>query len=141
MVKTKGVERAVSNCKGSAGLIPQRYKEGIMATTDWQARAIAGDQLYKDKIAEAIAQDLRKKGIQKVTDADWKDASATKGASRIGPGISAAGEDFRKGIAGVIGVIEGVQLPERVADADTNIDNRVKPIARALQNAKREGRL
>ena len=94
MVKTKGVERSVSNWKSSAGVIPQRYKEGINATNNWQASALAGDDLYKTQIAASIANDSRKKGIAKVSDSEWKEAASNKGASRIGPGINAAESDF-----------------------------------------------
>ncbi len=141
MVKTKGVERAVSNWKSGVAGASGRYTEGVKATTDWQERAKAGDAAYKIGIQDAIARDARMKGIDKTPNSKWQSAAEIKGTQRWSPGVNAAEGDYRKGLGPVLSVIEGVTLPERTTDAAANVAARVTPIAVALQQAKREGRL
>lgn len=141
MVKTKGVERSVSNWKSGVSGASGRYTEGVRATNDWQEKAKAGDAAYKAGIQEAIARDARLKGIEKTSNSEWQNATATKGSQRWAPGVNAAEGDYRKGLGPVLSVIEGVTLPERTNDAAANVAARVTPIAVALQQAKREGRL
>ena len=141
MVKTKGVERSVSNWKSGAAGGAGRYAEGVKATSDWQAATLASSELQKQRAAEAAAKDLFRKGIEKTSNSAWQNAAAVKGMRRWPEGINAAEGDYRKGIGAVLGVIEGVALLPRTSDPDTNIDNRVKPIARALRSASEEGRL
>ena len=141
MVKTKGIERSVSNWKGGVSGASGRYTEGINATNDWQERAVASKQAYEQGIQQSIANGSREKGLAKVSNSEWKNKAATKGSQRWAPGVNAAEADYRKGLAPVLGVIEGVNLPERTNDAAANVAARVTPIAVALQQAKREGRL
>lgn len=136
MVKTKGVERAVSNWKGAAAVVPGRYSEGVGQARDVIAKSIEADDLWKERIAAAMARDARKKGLAEVSDEEWRRKALDKGAKRIGPGMAAAESDFRKGIGEVISVIEGVSLPPRTGDVTANIMNRVVPIATALRAMK-----
>lgn len=137
MVKTKGLSATVANWQGSIGVIPGRYKAGINATTDWKQRAEASNELWKQATQEAISNDMRAKGLSRTSDSDWKSAALEKGASRIGPGIRAAVDDYQKGMGPVISAIESVSLPDRVADAEQNVINRVLPIVKALQALRR----
>ncbi len=141
MVKTKGVERSVSNWKSGVAGASGRYAEGIQATNDWQEKAMAAEDRYAAGIQSAVANRSREKGLSKVSNSDWKSKTASKGTVRWSPGVNAAESDYRKGLAPVLSVIEGVALPERTNDAAANVAGRVTPIAVALQNAKREGRL
>ena len=141
MVKTKGIERSVGNWKSGVAGASGRYAEGVKSVTDWQAKAIASEDRYAAGIQAAIANRSREKGLSKVSNSDWQNAAANKGAQRLAPGVNSAEADYRKGLAPVLSVIEGVNLPERTNDAAANVAARVTPIAVALQNAKREGRL
>ena len=141
MVKTKGVERAVANWKQGAAGATGRYTEGVAAVTGFTEAAIKGEALFAQKIQEAIASGSRSKGLAKAGDTKYKTGVTIKGAQRWAPGVAAAESDYRKGIGGVLSVIEGVTLPDRTADAAANVAGRVTPIAVALQNAKKEGRI
>jgi len=136
MVRTKGLSATVKNWEGSIGVIPGRYRSGVEATNNWKARATAGDDLWKTRTSEAIANNSRQKGLDKVSDSDWKNNALGKGASRIGPGIRAAVADYSKGMAAVLSAIESVSLPDRVADPEQNVINRVVPIVKALRALK-----
>jgi len=137
MVKTKGLAATAANWKASHGRVPAAYSAGVQAASGVIDAAKAGEDLYAAKVQEAIANKSRVKGLDKVTDADWKTAATGKGAARIGPGMAAAAEDYNKGMSKNLSVIEGVTIAARVADPMTNIDNRLKPIAQALYNSKR----
>lgn len=141
MVKTKGIDRATSNWKAGVAGASGRYTEGINATNDWQEKAMAAEESYATGIQQAVANRSREKGLSKVSNSEWKSKTATKGGQRWMPGVNAAEADYRKGLAPVLVIIEGVSLPPRTNDAAANVAARVTPIAVALQNAKREGRL
>lgn len=138
MVETKSLEATVSNYKDGIGKAPARYKAGVEKNTNQNERAIEAQGLYEARIAESIANKSRVRGLQKSSTAAWKQAAATKGASRIGPGMTAALPKFSTGIGEVLSVINGVTIAERTADPMANIDGRVKPIAQALYDYKRK---
>ena len=141
MVKTKGIEATVKNWRDAQGRVPAAYKAGVEQASGVIEAAKAAEPLYATKVQEAITNQSRLKGLGKVTDADWKKAATEKGAVRIAAGMAAAEPDFRKGAQGNLAVIEGISIPPRAADGNTNIDNRLKPIALGLEKAKKEGRL
>ena len=138
MVETKSLESTVANYRDGIGKAPARYKQGVEKNTNQNENAIAAQGLYEARMAESIANKSRVKGLQKSSTAAWKQAAATKGASRIGPGMTAALPKFQSGIAEVLSTINSTTIAERTADPMTNIDNRVKPIAQALYNMKRK---
>ena len=141
MVQTKGIQRAVANWKSGVAGASGRYMEGIKATNDWQQKAMAGEESYAAGIQAAVANRSREKGIAKTSNSEWQANAITKGGARWAPGVNAAEADYSKGLAPVLSVIESVTLPPRTNDAAANVAGRVTPIAVALQNAKREGRL
>ena len=136
MVKVKPMSQITANYKSAIGSVPAKYKTGIEGTTDWQSKAMAGEDLYAEKIQEAISNQSRARGISRVSDGEWKSAAAGKGAARIGAGMNESLPKYTSIMTEVRSVLEGVSLPERVADPMQNIDNRVKPIAQALHNWK-----
>lgn len=137
MVKTKGIAATVSNYQGAIGRVPGAYKAGVSGATDWQANALKGEDLWKQKIAEAAANNARSRGISKVSDGEWKTAASNKGASRIAGGMTESLPKFQRNMSEVLSVIEGTQIADRVADGEANVDGRVKPIVRNLQNWKK----
>jgi len=136
MVKTKGLAQTQKNWDAGIGRAPAKYAEGVRNTSDWQAKSIAGEDLFGQKMSEAISNKSRANGISKVSDSEWQSAALDKGASRIGPGMTAAKAKFGTGIAKVLGAIESVQIAPRSADPMANVDGRVKPIVAALHAIK-----
>ena len=136
MVDTKPLEAVRRKWEGAISRVPAAYSEGVGNARDVIAKAIAAEDLYAQRVQEAIASKKRARALAEVTDEDWRRAAQEKGAARIGPGMTASKEKFGKGIARVLEVIQGVQLPPRTADAMANVDNRVKPIVAALRKMK-----
>ncbi|MHA1409345.1 MAG: hypothetical protein ACTSQY_03315, partial [Candidatus Odinarchaeia archaeon] len=118
---------------------PQAYKDGIQRTSGWQQKAIEGEELYKQKLQESMAAGLRAKRIANVSDEQWKKAAAEKGSARIASGMAASKDKFNSGMAKNLSTIQNVSIPKRVADPMANIDNRLKPIAKALHDQKMQG--
>lgn len=136
MVKTKGISKTVENYRGAVGRVPAAYKAGVEGANDWQSNAINSEELYQQKLQESFARNARARGLSRVSDAEWKRAASEKGAARIGAGMNASMPKYQQAMGEVIGVIEGVSLPDRVADPIANVDNRVKPIVSALVDYK-----
>ena len=141
MVKTKGISATQANWEGAIGTVPAKYQQGVNAATDVINKAIAGESNYVAGIQRAAANQSRVKGLQKVSDSDWKKAALEKGAPRIAQGMTAAKAKFGSGMSKVLGVIEGVSIAEKGQDVTQNVMNRVVPIAQALRNAKEQGNL
>ena len=138
MVNTKTLEATVSNYRDGIGKAPARYKAGVEKNNNQNENAIASQPLYEARVQESIANKTRVKGLQNSSTAAWKQAASTKGASRIGPGMTAALPKFSTGISNVLATIQGTTIAERSADPMANIDGRVKPIAQALYDMKRK---
>ena len=129
---TKSPSAATENWNASIGRVAGAYKKGVEAATNVIERSKAAEETWKAGIQAAAARDARRKGLEKVSDADWKKAAVDKGAARIGAGMTAGKEKFARGISEVIGVLQGISLPPRSIDPEANVDARVKPIAREL---------
>ena len=136
MVKTKGLAATQANWETGIGRAPAAYAKGVQGTNDWQEKAIAGEELFAQKIQEAVANKSRANGISKTSNAEWQKQALDKGAARIGPGMNAAKAKFGTGISKVLSAIEGVQIAPRSADPMANVDGRVKPIVAALHAIK-----
>jgi len=138
LVRTKGIERTSQNWKGAIGAVPAKYKAGIQGAQNWQANAVAAEELWAAKVAEAAANRTRAKKLSQVSDSEWKQRASELGSARIASGMTAAEGKFRKGMADVLSTIEATSIGERTADPMANIDARVKPIAKALYDMKRK---
>ena len=133
----KSLERIKANYKGAAGTAAARYKEAIPGIA-WQAAAIAGQDLYESQMRDPEVLARRGKNITKVSDASFQSAMEKKGAPVIGARMSDAADKQAANFAPYKAAIEAVALPDRTADAMTNIDQRLKPIVAALVAKKKE---
>jgi len=132
MVDTKSNEQTQANWEGAIGRVPAAYTAGVNNAKDVIAKGVAAEDLYAEKLQASIASKKRARELGKVSDEDWKNATRSKGAARIGPGMTAAKSDYREGMGVVLDTIRSVSIPKRTADPMANIDNRVKPIVAAL---------
>jgi len=132
-LETKSASEAVSNWTDAIGRIPAKYKKGVESASNVIERSKAAEENWKNAVQEAAAREARRKGLEKISDADWKRAATEKGAARIGPGMQAAKDKFARGISEVIGVLQGINLPPRTLDPEQNVE-RVRVIARQLHD-------
>lgn len=136
MVKTKTADEAAKNYQAAISRVPDAYKRGVQAADNVIENAIAAEGLYAEKVQEAIAKGSRVKGLERTSTDAWRKRAAEVGAKNIGTGMRNAAEKQKAGIKRVIEVLQGVELPARTADSMANIDNRLKPIVRALETLK-----
>lgn len=117
----------------SISRVPNRYKQGIERTQGFISAAIAGEDIWAAKTQEAIADRRRATKLGELSDTDWKNPALNKGAARIGPGMTASKDKRSRNYEPIRAALAGLSLPARVADTDTNIDNRVKLVVRTMQ--------
>jgi len=135
MVKMPSQSQIQQRYTSAVAVVPERYKNGIDGTTDWKPKALAGQNLYVQRMQDPGVLSRREKGLQRVTDADWKGKALAVGVQRIGPGMSAGAAKQAANYEPVRKALEGLTLPERTADAMANIDARVKPVVQAAKQA------
>lgn len=99
-----------------------KYERGIAATDNWQADTLRGEKNYEDGVKRAITEKKFGKGVEKVTDAEWKE-QAMKKADRLPSGIEAAKGKFKENMAPVLEHIKDSvsRLPDRgISGSDAN---------------------
>ena len=120
---------------GSLGNVPGAYKAGIERTTNWKDKALAGQNLYEQQMQNAAVLRRRAVALERVSESDWKSRAASLGSTRIAEGMRNGAEKQAANYEPVANALRSVELPDRTADPMANIDNRVKPIVRAMVQA------
>lgn len=120
-----------------AGRAPAKYKAKVAKTTGVIQAGIDGESLYAAKMQDVIANGTRAKGLSKVSDSDWQKGASEKGAARIGPGMLAAQDKRTRNYETTRSALDGLTLADKTTDAMTNIDNNVKAVVKAMQDAKK----
>lgn len=136
VVKTK--EEARANFEASIAYIPSRYTAGV-GKADWHTPA-ASDQAelnFGDAMSKVISEKRRQKGVQETSNADWQQASVSKGAPIIGERIRLALGKWQANWGPIYDqVISKVQtLPARTTDWRANITQRLVPTVEAWKQA------
>lgn len=119
------------------GRASSRYKDGVQATTGWQAAAIAGESNYAAGVAAAAADGRRAKALGAVSDSEWQRKATDLGAARIGPGMTANADKRTKNYEPIRSALASLSLPARTQEPMANIDARLKPVVEAEIAAKR----
>ncbi len=112
------------------------WKSQTLKTPSWQAKAVSEDaeNLYSAKVTAAIANKSRQKGVQKVSDGEWKGSVTATPSTTYSTATQTKAPKARKNFAPAAAVIDAAQaaLPARVADGHQNLVNRAGPIVDAL---------
>lgn len=109
------------------------YEAGINTPDeDWATNTIAAMGAYKGAVQAADIGRRFAGGVKKVGTEKWKRKALELGVDRYGPGVLAAGDDYKAGFAPFIEVIEGTDLPDRKPRGDPANIERVKKLADAL---------
>lgn len=119
----------------SLGQVPANYKSGIERTTGWKEKALNGQGLYEQQMQNAAVLRRRAVALERVSEADWKSKASNLGSMRIADGMRNGAEKQSQNYEPIANALRAVELPERSADPMANIDNRVKPIVRAMVQA------
>lgn len=138
-MKIKSLDISKKNYIASATEAQSRFKDGI-ADADWKTNASSpeAEALYATKVQEAISNQSRRKGIEDVSNEEWKQKALSKGGNRIASGMKGGSDDWQRGYSPYHSTIASLELPPRTADAVQNVINRVVPIVEALVAKKKE---
>ena len=141
MVKIKSQAEISENYDKGIARAPENYKKGIQRTNDWQEKASSeqAEANYADGVQRAAASKLRQKKVSQVSNEEWKQKAANIGSTRIGSGMKAGAGKRAKNFEPYRQLIESTSLPERTTDAESNVMNRVVPLAKGMQDLKRAG--
>lgn len=137
MVRVKSETDIKANYEKSTGDVGRRFEIGVK-TADWQSNAKEGQALYEEMMAKAEVLARRLKGIDRVSDAEWRSQTITKGKGIIGSRMKMASGKQIDRYRPYRNLIEGIDLPAKTADVETNIANRCVPIAVAQRKLKEE---
>ena len=137
----KNISQAQENYVQSITIVPQRYQQGVEGA-DWK-KGVSNPQAntnYKDGVQRAISENAWKKGVDKISNEEWKNAALTKGASSISEGMRQGQEKYATNFAPILSAINSAvsSLPPRTTDPMANIDSRLKPIVKAAINAAKK---
>ncbi len=139
MVDVKPISEAKDNYVKSTTLVRDRYEKGIKRG-NWKENAGSSEseQLFAEQMQKAISNKSRQKGISKVSEGDWRDSALEKGAPVIAQNMKLSSGKWADNVQPFLDVMEGINLPAKVADVEQNIMNRSVPIAVALRKKKEQ---
>lgn len=136
----KNIDQAAANLKQAAdsGIIGPRYIAGIDAA-DWKSRASDPQtaQNYATGVTAAIADGRYQRGIERVTNEQWRAAAKQKGGSIIGQRVSGGIDNYRKNFGPILSAINSAvaSLPARTTSPTQNVQNRLLPVIQAAMQA------
>ena len=119
----------------SLGAVPGNYKAGIERTSNWKESALNGQALYEQQMQNAQVLRRRAVALERTSEADWKSRASNLGSMRIADGMRNGADKQAANYEPIAQALRSVNLPDRSADPMANIDNRVKPIVRAMIDA------
>ena len=136
MVRVKSEAVAKRNYEQSTALVPQRFEDGVREA-EWRAPAEAGQGLYVQQMSNPEILARRLSGIQKVSDADWRSNTITKGRGIIAARMTAASQKQIDGWRPYRSAMEGLTLPAKTADPMANLLNRAGAVVEVMVATKR----
>jgi len=127
--------------KEGASRKAQKWQTKFLATTGIAdaAKSDAAQSSYVGKMTNPAVLATRQAKLRALTDEDFKKPVRDGGPGLYSTAVAAKSAKAAKGVAPMLEEITRVlpTLGAKTDDVDSNIDNRVKPIARALRAKKR----
>ena len=135
----KTPQEALTNYERRINDVPQLYEEGIDRTTNWKSNATStqAEQNYKEALNKAISEGRRIKGLQKVSEEEWKQMSKDKGAANIAKGMELSKTKYLENVTptmnAAISAIDSA--PAKTNDYKANVNNRLMKVIEAQKKA------
>lgn len=137
MVGVKPETEIKKNYERSTALVPERFEAGVKRAI-WQAPSVAGQALYEEQMRRDEILRRRLRGVERVSDEQWRVDTVQKGKNIIAQRMLDASQKQVDGFRPYREVLLATDLPPRVADPMQNLMNRAGAIVRALSDKKRE---
>jgi hypothetical protein len=139
-VNIKGADVISKKYATRGGAAAADYAAGVAAPRQpWAASTAAAAATYASGVQQSISNGSFVKGVTAAGDAKWSRKATTVGASRYGPGVQAAQQDYAAGVAPYLSVLSSLSLPPRGPKGDPGNVQRVQAIAQALRAKKISG--
>ena len=105
----------------------------------WKAETLAAEDRYKAGVIAAANEGRYGRGVAKAGDEKWQRKTVDVGTARFGPGVTAARDDYERGVAPYLAVIAGITPPERYPTGDERNLARVSAYSKPLHDKKIKG--
>lgn len=139
-IPTKDISTITGKWSNRAQAAAPDYTAGVKATQkDWAANTAASADSWQQGVTSAAADGRFAKGASAAGTDKWRNAAATKGAQRFGPGVASGSSAYSTGFTPFLAVIQNTQLPPRSPRGSPNNIQRVTALASALHNKKISG--
>lgn len=116
------------------------YTSGVQATPPqaFENSAAAAAQTWQSGVSQAAAEGRFESGVRGAGP-KWQRKALQVGASRFGPGVAAARDDYQAGFEPYHRALASITLPPRGPRGDPANLQRVAEIAAALNQQRRQG--
>lgn len=134
MVDVKPIDQIVSRWATNSGAATNYYTAGaVAAATKYATNAGAAGPQYSQGVQAAISRNAYQQGVQAAGAGKYSTGVQQKGSTRYAGGITAGKTAFQSGMQGVVGVLQGLSLPQRGARGDPANLQRVAAVDQALR--------
>ena len=136
MVRVPSAEDVARKWQARVAIAGPEYEAGVTDPgVDWAGPTKAAESRYKEGVTKAANEGRFGKGVSKAGNEKWKQKTATLGVSRWSSGVSAATDDYAKGMQSVLSAEASAVLPPRYAAGDERNYERSKAMGKAVHNA------
>lgn len=103
------------------------------------AKSDAAEKLYADKVAAAIANKSRQKGLNKVSESDMNAAMQATGAQNYRSGTGRSAEKQSRNVEPYYAALDALEgkLPARTSDPMANLMNRAGAVVKTMVETKK----
>ncbi len=103
------------------------------------AKSDAAEKLYADKIAQAVANKSRQKGLSRVSESDMNAAMQATGAQNYRSGTSRSADKQSKNVEPYYAGLDALEgkLPARTSDPMANLMNRAGAVVKTMVEIKK----
>jgi hypothetical protein len=103
------------------------------------AKSDASEKLYAEKIAAAVANKSRQKGLSKVSESDMNAAMSATGAQNYRSGTGRSADKQSKNVEPYYAALDALEgkLPARTSDPMANLMNRAGAVVKTMVETKK----
>ncbi len=136
-IKTKALSDIAEKFVRKAQAASQDYKSGVTnPSKDWATETGNAAASYVAGVTAAIGRNAFSTGVANAGTPKWQRNAVSKGSVRYGPGVAAAKDEYSRGFAPFLSVIQGLNLPARGPKGDPGNFARSQAVGEALHSAK-----
>ena len=113
------------------------YEAGVRAPSkDWATETAAAAPTYKAAVQDPNIDKLFAGGVKRAGTPKWQRKAVNLGVARYGPGVAAAGDDYKAGFAPFHDELSKIDLPPKKPRGSLENAERVKKIMDALHKKR-----